>query len=105
MKVRHQMGFRCKCPVDGKVDYYVASFYVRRLLKCEDIAQAVAALTREAAYQECLTQALANRLDCKVKTVVRHRAGEGVITTVVCRQAPGTSEVTHGPQADGEAEG
>ena len=65
-------------------------YVLNRVLKCEEVADAVATLTRAPIYQELLTQQLADRLQCKVKTVGRHTAGN-IETTVVCRPGPGFS--------------
>ena len=84
MKVRHHIEVRSTCPVNGDADRYDAFVYIEdRVLKCEDVAEAVADLTRGPVYQENLTQALADRLQAKVKTVGRHTAGN-ILTTVVC---------------------
>jgi hypothetical protein len=84
MKVRHYVEIRATCPVNGDADRYDAFVYVEgRVLRCEDVAEAVEQLTREPVYQETLTQALADRLGAKVKTVGRHTAGN-VLTTVLC---------------------
>jgi len=89
MRVVHQIEVRATCPVNGDADLYRCWVVVRdRVLKCEDVAEAVADLTREPVFQESLTQALADRLRAKVKTVGRHTAGN-VLTTVICEPKGG----------------
>ena len=90
MRVRHHIEVRSTCPVNGDADLYQCFVYVRdRVLKCEDVADAVADLTREPIFQESLTQALANRLQAKVKTAGRHTAGN-ILTTVICEPKGGS---------------
>jgi len=89
MKVRHHVEVRSTCPVNGDPDRYDCFVYVEdRVLKCEDVAEAVVQLTKQPVFQESLTQALADRLQARVKTVGRHKAGN-IRTTVVCRPRAG----------------
>jgi GTP cyclohydrolase I len=84
MKTRHHIVIRATCPVDNTPDKYDGYVYVNnRVLTFEEVAAAVEALTQEPVFQERLTQALADRLQCRVKTRGRHVAG-GIVTTCVC---------------------
>jgi hypothetical protein len=101
MKTRHHIVIRASCPVDNTEDRYDTFVYVNgRVLKCEEIAAAAEELTREPVFQEQLTQLLANKFCCKVKTRDRHRAG-GIETVCVCepcyaaRFVKGGDDATH----------
>ena len=56
-------------------------------LACEDVLAAVESLVKEPITQEELTQRLADRLGCGVRTRGSHCRGR-VRTTVVCRPWP-----------------
>jgi GTP cyclohydrolase I len=84
VRTRHHIVIRSTCPVDHTSDQYDAYVYVNsQVLACEEVAAAVEALTQEPVFQERLTQDLADRLGCRVKTKGRHVAG-GIETTCVC---------------------
>jgi len=77
MKTRHHVLIKSTCPVNGDTDFYDCFIYtINRILPCEEVADAVETLTRAPVYQEALTQQLADKLRCKVKTVGRHTAGK-----------------------------
>jgi len=57
-------------------------------LFCEEIADAVDNLLAKPVYQEQFTQALADRLGCKVRTRCRHLHDGRVRTDCVCRRRP-----------------
>lgn len=64
----HRTTIIAKCP-HGPDDIYEAEFaVVDRLLTCESIRDAIDRLTVNAVYQESLTQALSESLDCEVVT-------------------------------------
>ena len=68
MKTVHCTIIVGKCP-HGCLDVYLAEFHVDgRVLMVEDIQAAIDDVTREPIYQEALTQTLATRLGCTVKT-------------------------------------
>jgi len=83
MNVVHRIRIEAVCPVNGDPDLYAAAVFVPagRLLYCEDVVAAVAAATRAPATQEVITQALADRVACRVVTVGTHVRGR-VETTV-----------------------
>jgi hypothetical protein len=84
MRVRHHVVIRSSCPVNGDPDVYDCWVYARRVVLCEEVLAAVEAETKGPIYQEALTQALADRLGCQVKSVGTHCRGR-VTTAVVCR--------------------
>lgn len=86
MKVRHTVVVESICPVNGDSDRYIADVDVwpGGFILCEDVLAAVQPLVKEAITQEKLTQLLADRLGCRVKTRGSHCRGR-VTTTVVCR--------------------
>lgn len=77
MKVTHETTIRATCPVNGAFDTYVATFEANRLIKVEDILEAIKGLPTKL-YQEQITQYLAAKLDCRVVTIGYH---SGVKTT------------------------
>jgi hypothetical protein len=86
MKVRHTVVVESTCPINGDADRYVADVAVwpGGFIICEDVLAAVQSLVREAITQEELTQRLADRLGCRVRTRGFHCRGR-VRTVVVCR--------------------
>lgn len=85
MKVVHHCVLHTNCPVNGDKDTYEVTIWVRnRTIKCEDILEAIGEMTLEPTFQEVLTQAIADKLGCRVRTVGTHVQG-AVKTTVVCR--------------------
>jgi len=84
VKVRHRITINSKCPVNGDADHYTADVFVAGLLYCEKVRDAVADLTREPVTQEVLTQQLADRLGCKVRTRGTHGTHcQGLVESVV----------------------
>ncbi len=69
--------------VNTRDRYDCFAYVYNRVLTCEEVAAAVEAATRAAVFQERLTQQLADRLCCRVKTRGRHRAGN-ILTTCIC---------------------
>lgn len=86
MKVRHTVVIESTCPINGDPDRYVAdvSVWPGGFLACEDVLAAVESVVREPISQEELTQRLADRLGCLVRTRGSHCRGR-VRTVVVCR--------------------
>lgn len=89
MKVRHTVLIESICPVNGDSDRYVADVAVwpGGFILCEDVLAAVQELVRQPTTQESLTQSLADRLGCRVRTRGSHCRGR-VRTVVVCRPHP-----------------
>ena len=87
MLCRHTLKAVGTCPNNGLPDRYRISVYTTGVLMCEEVAAAVDALVAVPCYQEAMTQALADRLGCKVKTSCRHLAGGRVATVCVCQPA------------------
>lgn len=81
MKITHCLTITCTCPVDQKPDVYKCIVRTRRVIPVEDIIKAVKDLTKEAVFQEDLTQALHRSLACEVETRGWH---SGVYTRCVC---------------------
>lgn len=79
MIVRHELTFFSQCPVNDDRDEYHLTVTARRLIKVEDILDAVAGLPAKA-FQEALTIELAVKLNAEIETVGYH---SGVKTT--CR--------------------
>jgi hypothetical protein len=77
MQVIHQFTFRGRCPVDDAIDSYDVLITTNRLIKVEDIIKAASDLLQPL-FQEDITQQLAVRLNCCVRTVGYH---SGVKTT------------------------
>lgn len=81
MKVEHKLSVASLCPVDNRRDLYTLFVRTNRVVKVEDILEAVEKSTKKPIFQENLTAALAKVLGCEVETQGWH--GE-VFTTVVC---------------------
>lgn len=90
MKVCHRIKIKSICPVNGDADHYTAYCYTSGLLYCEKIVAARDDLTTKPVTQEVLTQALADRLGCKVRTVGTHCQGQ-VKSVVICFPAKAVS--------------
>jgi hypothetical protein len=88
MLVRHTLAATGTCPNNGLTDHYRIAVYTTGILFCEEIAAAVDELLAKPVYQEQFTQALADRLDCKVRTRCRHLHGGRVLTDCVCHPRP-----------------
>lgn len=68
----HRTTISATCPHGGK-DSYQAEFHVGdRMLKVEEIQEAIDILTQGPIYQESLTKKLADALACRVVTDGRH---------------------------------
>jgi hypothetical protein len=79
MKTKHKTVIHSVCPVNGMIDEYGATFYVKgRVLPVEDIQAAIDELTVTPIFQEELTLQLARRLQCSVMTVGTHSGFETV---------------------------
>ena len=90
MMARHRLWIDSSCPVDGAADRYECVVDVSgRVVKCEEIVEAVEVLTKKPIFQEGLTQALADRLNATVVTKGTHVKGR-VETLVICH--PGGAE-------------
>lgn len=85
MLVRHTLTATATCPNNGLPDRYRVAVYTSRVLLCEGVVVEVDELLAEPTYQEAFTQALADRLGCKVKTRCPHLRGGRVVTVCVCR--------------------
>lgn len=77
MLVTHEIQVYGRCPVDGASDSYDVSISTRKLLKVEDIIAVIAALEWPL-FQEEMTQQLADKLGCNVRSVGYH---SGIKTT------------------------
>jgi len=77
MLITHEMQVYGECPIDGKPDIYDVTFITRRFIKVEDIAAAVKDIPSPV-FQEMMTQQLADKLGCKVRSVGYH---SGIKTT------------------------
>lgn len=83
MRAKHTLQIKAKCPVNGKIDKYTLEVTTNRLVKVEDIMAIIKEETSgDPVFQEELTEQLALRLKCKVKTIGTH---SGVETMVVCK--------------------
>lgn len=81
MRVEHRLTVFSRCPVDARRDIYTVFVRTNRIVKVEDILEAIADNTKEPVFQEALTRRLADAIGCEVETQGWH--GE-VFTTVVC---------------------
>ena len=72
MKVKHTLEIKARCPVNDGQDTYRLTVTVDRLVKVEDILEAVRKLTAEPIFQEDLTRRLASELAASVHTTGRH---------------------------------
>ena len=71
-RVTHRTTIVGKCP-HGCQDIYQAEFHVdHRVITIESIQEAIDTTTEKPIYQEDLTQALANKVGCKVITKGSH---------------------------------
>jgi hypothetical protein len=95
VKVKHTFKVTAKCPVDGSTDVYECTATFRQVIPCEQLVL-FGALGNVAAYQEEVTQILADKLGAKVRTIGHHVKGE-VKTVCVCR--PRSPVQTGLPQA------
>lgn len=81
MLVKHHLTITASCPIDQKPDHYEAVIECVRVVKVEDILEAVTALKNRPVFQEELTQELARALGAKVTTTGYH---SGVKTVCEC---------------------
>jgi hypothetical protein len=72
MRVRHSLTVLSACPVDGQRDVYEVEVEVDFVLPVEHILAAVSRLTKEALFQEALTERLARELGARVRTIGTH---------------------------------
>jgi hypothetical protein len=77
MIVTHEIQVYGHCPVDGGGDSYAVTFTTMSLIKVEDIIAVVNAI-KWPVFQEEMTQQLAHKLGCRVRSVGYH---SGVKTT------------------------
>lgn len=84
MHVRHTLTATGTCPNNGLPDHYTVAVYTNAILYCEDIAAAVDELLAKPVFHEQFTQALADRLGCRVRTRCRHLHGGRVRTDCIC---------------------
>lgn len=91
MKVRHTITIRARCPVNGDPDEYRCDVFPADVLYCEQVRDAVDELTQQDLLQEELTQKLADRLKCRVRTRGKHCCGR-VESVVVCLPQPRRNE-------------
>jgi len=77
MIVTHEIQVYGRCPVDGKSDSYDVTITTMKVIKVEDIIVAVEAIEWPV-FQEEMTQQLADRLGCRVRSVGFH---SGIKTT------------------------
>lgn len=78
MLATHEVPIVARCPVNQGIDTYVCTIAANRIVKVEDIWQAITSITTPM-FQEDLTVRLAFLLNCKVTTVGWH---SGIKTTV-----------------------
>jgi len=88
MFVRHTLTAGGTCPNNGLPDHYRIAVSTNGTLFCEQVTEAVDELLAKPIYQEAFTQALADRLGCKVRTRCRHIHGGRVLTDCVCHPRP-----------------
>ena len=77
MKVTHDVRVYGRCPVDGKSDSYDVTVITMKVIKVEDIIAVVEAI-KWPAFQEEMTQQLADSLGCSIRSVGYH---SGIKTT------------------------
>jgi hypothetical protein len=87
MRVRHRIVIDAVCPVNGDPDTYVCDVYPLTLLFCETVELWARELTEEPVTQEWLTQQLADKLGCAVRTKGTHCRGK-VETVCICHPSP-----------------
>lgn len=75
--ITHETKVFGRCPVDGKVDSYDVTITTRRFIKVEDILATIDEI-QSPVFQEAMTQLLADKLGCNVRSVGYHT---GVKTT------------------------
>jgi GTP cyclohydrolase I len=85
MLVEHQLVMYCTCPVNKMKDIYTLIIRTDRIIKVEDIKEAVAEVSKEPTFQEDLTQRLSEILACEVETNGLHQK---VRTMVICGRKP-----------------
>lgn len=71
MRTVHRTFIVSRCPL-GCMDCYETEFHTDRLVMVESIQSHIDGLTKEATTQEELTQALADRTECRVVTKGTH---------------------------------
>jgi len=80
MIIKHKFRFTRLCPVDDGVDNYKCHIETNKIIKVETILATIDALPKKA-FQESITQTLARKLGCRVKTTCYH---SGVKTICEC---------------------
>lgn len=74
-----------RCPVDDRQDSYTVEVVSPKMVECQFLATAVRELFgRQPAFQEDLTQQLADLLRCRVRTTGEH-CGVHVVSEAVPR--------------------
>lgn len=81
MKVKYSLYISPTCPVDKKNDRYLCEIYSDRATPVEKILEVVEDANCLEAYQEQITDFIARRLGCEVKTLGYH---SGIKTECVC---------------------
>ena len=71
MLVTHEIQVYGRCPVDGQSDTYDVTVTTRKIIKVEDIIEAINSI-QWPVFQEEMTQQLADRLGCRVRSVGYH---------------------------------
>lgn len=84
MRVEHTLTVIARCPVNDAVDVYEVVFRLARMVKVEHLLEAVDKYRDTKAYQEHITQQLADEFQCEVETRGWHSS---VRTMVVCHYA------------------
>jgi hypothetical protein len=77
MIVTHEIQVYGRCPVDGKSDSYDVTITTMKIIKVEYIIAVVDAIEWPV-FQEEMTQQLADRLGCRVRSIGYH---SGIKTT------------------------
>jgi len=74
-----------QCPVNDEVDNYLVIIHSKKMIYVEHIIAVFKEFQHKKILQEDLTQELADRFGCKVKTIGRHSS---VRATVFCKPRP-----------------
>lgn len=81
MLVEHTLTVCARCPVNELRDVYEVTFRLNRLIKVEELLTITGEYSGKKIFQEELTQAMADRLQCIVESRGTH---SGVKTKVIC---------------------
>lgn len=83
MTVTHRINIVGKCPIDGATDIYELTVVTNKILKAEEVLDAIKAATARPGFQEAITAAIKSRLT-DVQSVTTIGVHSGVETTVEC---------------------